>query len=209
MEAGKSLDSVKFFVHRMTELDSNVPAGRVLIQFLDSLIPVGGWVRNSLKSLEGSCSAQGQQKQGIHELAATQVGEVGTVGVFGLGAHAEGIEGYGPEMLGIVVFTGDESVQATRQGIDRATSIVCDVIIIGEDNTVFAVQLGGSEMTERLGHEREADQVVGGAMLDDLSLDFHGQVHECEGLLRPRFLARGRGSHDGTLTAMRCDIGVV
>lgn len=61
-------------------------------------------------------------------------------------------------MLGVVVFAGDEGVEAAGQPVYRG--VEGRVILVGKDDVEVAVELGGSGLTEAPADEREADQIA-------------------------------------------------
>ena len=88
--------------------------------------------------------------------------------MFGLGASAQGVHGKVLEVLGVVIVTRGEGVEATSEAIDWQLEI--EVIVVGEDDVETPVQLGGGELMEVLGDEGEADEVGLRALGDELAM---------------------------------------
>lgn len=65
-------------------------------------------------------------------------------------------------MLGIIIITGGEGVEAAGQPVDGR--VEGEVIVVGEDDVEVPVQLGGGELVEMLGDEGDADEVSLGAL---------------------------------------------
>lgn len=66
------------------------------------------------------------------------------------------------EMLGIVVFAGGKSVEASGQPIDWRIKV--DIIVIRENDVEVAIQLGCCKFMESLTHQRNAYEVALGAL---------------------------------------------
>ncbi len=94
-------------------------------------------------------------------------------------------------MLGIVVVACDKGVKPAGKAINRR--VECRVIFIGEDDVELSIKLGGSEVAEVFGYEREADDVALRAVAEDILLNLSRQLHKCEGTLGKSLICHGGG----------------
>ena len=116
---------------------------------LDSNIPTEGFEHFRLVE----CLVQ----QGVEELAAAGGVEVGLVRHFAFMSRAQRIHGDVSQMLGIVVFAGCESIQATSEAIYGRVEV--EVVIVGEDDLEAAVEDSGCDLVKMLGDEGDADEI--------------------------------------------------
>ena len=130
----------------------------------------GGVTPNAPESLECSCLAQGQEKEGVHELSAADTVEVWLVGQLSLVTGTVGIEGKVPEMFAVVVGARHKRIEAPGEPVDGG--VVGRVILVGEDDVEVSIELDGGQLPEVSRDKREADEIVLGAVAKDIVLDF-------------------------------------
>lgn len=147
------------------------------------------------QGLQSLCLAQGQEEQSVEELAAADAVQVGFVRRLSLVAGAQGVKRYVSEVFRVVIVTRDECLQSACQTI--YWRVEGGIVLVGKNNVEIAIQLGGSQRSEVVGYERQADKFwlmalrlrfsgVSGTGQMELA---HEHEHKGEG-------STGRGLHD-------------